>query len=198
MNNTPSKMTGAGWFSLAWLIVNAAGWGVGFGLQILLIHNLGMGGLGILVGLLVAAVVVGLAQWLALRWLMPRLRSGSQGIAWVILTMFGFTAGFLIASMVSMYAGNAGGPLLLTLLMTFLAWVVIGLMTGLLQWMALQFSARGIWWWLGANALGYGLGAILLAQLSIRNTPVGYALAGLVAGAATLVALSRLRPSARA
>ena len=91
MTMSSSKISGASKFGLAWLAVNAAGWGVGFGLQLVLSHSFGIASLSVLFGILVAAGVIGAAQWLALRWLMPRLRPGSQGIAWVILTMFGFT-----------------------------------------------------------------------------------------------------------
>jgi hypothetical protein len=195
MTMSTPKISGASKFGLAWLAVNAAGWGAGFGLQMILSHSLSVASLSVLFGLLVASGVIGAAQWLALRWLMPRLRPGSQGIAWVILTMFGFTAGSLIGSMFTMLGGDAQNSPVLALAVSFISYAVLGLMTGLLQWMALQYSARGAGWWIGANGLGYGLGAILLSVIRVEagNSPIAFALAGLVVGATTSVAISRLR-----
>jgi len=187
------KDLGAAGFGLAWLIFNAAGWGLGFGMQLWL-HFQMSDGLSGMFSVLIAAAVVGLTQWLALRWLLPRLGTGSMGIAWVILTMFGYAAGFLAGSLISERIDAATEPLLLALL-NFAAWGVVGLTTGFLQWSLLQIAVRGAPWWIGATTLGYGLGGILLARLLLDH-PLGaldYGLAGLLVGAATLVAIARLR-----
>jgi hypothetical protein len=192
---TPSRRGSiAAGFGLAWLVVNGAGWGLGFGLQFIVIHSGGPGGLVALFGTLVAAGVIGLAQWLALRWLIQRMRPGSQGIAWTILTIFGFTAGFLAGSLISGVA-NETTSAAASAAITFAAWALVGLVTGGMQWLALVYNARGGGWWVAANGLGYGLGAILLAVLrpEVGNSPFAYALSGVVAGACTLVAISRLR-----
>jgi len=194
MTMSSQRLAGAGKFGLAWLLVNAAGWGLGFGLELWLVHSSGLGGLTGLFGILLAAGVIGLAQWLALRWLLERMRPGSQGIAWVVLTMFGFAAGFLSASLISGMFHENLSPEASTLL-TFVSWALVGLVTGGLQWMAMQFMARGALWWVFANALGYGFGALLMtvAQIELNFGSFAYALAGLLVGATTLVAISRLR-----
>lgn len=194
MIDTPRKSSGARWFGLIWLILNAAGWGFGFGLEFLLLHAAGAGGLATLFGSLISAGIIGLAQWLALRWLMPRMAPVSQGIAWVIVTMFGFSAGFVVGAMVAGLFGAEPSSALLPLV-TFLSWALVGAFTGLLQWMALRFVARGLAWWVAANALGYGLGAALTSLIRIDSSgvPYYYALTGLVVGITTLVALVRLR-----
>ena len=145
-------------------------------------------------------LTVSAAPSFAARWLMPRLRPGSQGIAWVILTMFGFTAGSLIGSMLTMVGGDSLNSPAVALVISFVSYAVLGLMTGLLQWMALQYSARGALWWIGANAVGFGLGAILLSVIRVEagNSPLAYGLAGLVVGATTAVAISRFRRPAGA
>jgi hypothetical protein len=194
MSLTSQKISGVGKFGLAWLVVNAAGWGAGFGIQLFWIHSSGQGGLESLFATLVAAGVIGLAQWLALRWLLTRLRPISQGMAWMILTMFGYIAGVLVGSLVLNLAGPISSPTVMGIV-TFITSAIAGLIIGLLQWMALLFFARGAVWWLGANALGYGLGAILrsVVQTQTGNDPLAYGLAGLLVGATTLVALSHFR-----
>ncbi len=106
MNMPSQKISGAWQFGLVWMVLNAAGWGVGFGLELLILHNASLGVFSNLLASLVAAGIIGLVQWLALRWLLEPMRSGSQGIAWVILTMFGYTAGFLAAGLVTGLLGD--------------------------------------------------------------------------------------------
>ncbi len=196
MSLTSQKISGAGRFGAAWLLVNAAGWGGGFGLQLLLIHSSGAQSLVSLFSSLVAAAVIGLAQWLALRWLLVRLRPFSQAMSWTILTMFGFIAGVLVGSLILNVAPADASPEASAAL-TFVAWGMAGLITGLLQWMSLLFMARGAFWWLGTNAVGFGLGAILRSVIQVQtgSIPLAYGLAGLVVGAVTLVGISRLRRS---
>ncbi len=196
MSLTSQKLSGAGRFGAAWLVVNAAGWGGGFGLQLLLIHSSGQESLVSLFSSLIAAAVIGLAQWLALRWLLARLRPIGQGMAWTILTMFGFIAGVLVGSLILNVAPVDASPVASAAL-TFVAWGMAGLITGLLQWMSLLFFARGATWWLGANVVGYGLGAILrsVVQVQTGNISLAYGLAGLVVGAVTLVGIAHLRRS---
>ncbi len=194
MVDTSRNFAGAGWFSLIWLALNAAGWGLGFGLEFLVIHATGSSGIATLFGSLISAGVIGLAEWLALRWMMPRLAPGSQGIAWVILTMFGFSAGFVIGSIVAGLVGTGESALPLALV-TFISWALVGAMTGIMQWTSLRMVARGATWWVAANALGYGLGASVTSILRMdqASVPFTYALTGLVVGIITLVALFRLR-----
>lgn len=194
MVDSSRKFAGAGWFSLVWLALNAAGWGLGFELEFLLIHATGAGGIATLFGSLISAGVIGLAEWLALRWMMPRLAPGSQGIAWVILTMFGFSAGFVVGSIVAGLIGTGAAPLPLALV-TFISWALVGAMTGIMQWTSLRMVARGAIWWVAANALGYGLGAFAtsIIRMDQSSIPYTYALTGLIVGITTLVALFRLR-----
>ena len=188
MTMSSQKISGAWQFSLVWLVLNAAGWGVGFGLELLILHSANLSALSSLFASLVAAGIIGLVQWLALRWLLEPLRSGSQGIAWVILTMFGYTTGFLVAGLATGMLGEGLAP-------KVIAWGLVGLFTGGLQWMGLQFFTRGAAWWVGANTLGYALGGTLMAVIRVEQVvgPEIYALAGLVAGAVTLAAITRLR-----
>ena len=194
MNMPSQKNSGAWQFGLVWMVLNAAGWGVGFGLELLILHNASLGTFSNLLASLVAAGIIGLVQWLALRWLLEPMRSGSQGIAWVILTMFGYTAGFLAAGLVTGLLGDnlSQGS---AAVINFGAWGLVGLFTGILQWMELQFFSRGAAWWVGSNVLGYALGGIIMSVIRVDQGagPEVYALAGLVVGTVTLVAISRLR-----
>jgi hypothetical protein len=194
MTMSSEKISGAWQFSLIWLMLNAAGWGIGFGLEQTIMHNAGLGVFTNLFALLVAGGIIGLAQWLGLRWLLAPIRAGSQGIAWVILTIFGYTAGFLTAGLVTGLVGEGATPEDAAKV-TFLAWALVGLVTGGLQWMELQFFTRGAAWWVGANTLGYAVGGTMMSVIRIDEVagPKIYILAGLVAGAVTLVAISRLR-----
>jgi hypothetical protein len=194
MNVPTRKNTIAAGFGLVWLIFNAAGWGLGFGLQFMLLHTGGPEGITSLAGVIVAAGVIGLAQWLALRWLLPAIGAGSLGISWIILSMFGYSAGFMGGGILSSTLDAGSAPTLVTLV-TFSAWALVGLMTGILQWVELRLAARGAWWWIGSNTLGYGFGALLLAILRLEQGagPFAYAMSGLVVGVATLLAISRLR-----
>lgn len=196
MKMPSQKMSGAAGFGLVWLLANVIGWGLGFGLQLMLMQSSGEGSLPTLFGTLISGGVIGLAQWLVLRWLVQRLRPGSMGIAWVILTMFGFAIGFLIGVVISNLVAPNSDPIILTMTL-FIAWGVVGLATGILQWMAFQAYLRGAMWWIGMSGLGYGLAHILLSTLRVQFelSPYLYAVGGLVAGAATLVAIARLRPS---
>jgi hypothetical protein len=197
MNVPTRKNSIAAGFGLAWLIMNAAGWGLGFGLQFMLLHTGGPEGITSLAGVLIAAGVIALAQWMALRWLLPIIGPGSMGISWIILSMFGYSAGFLGGGMLSNTLDSGADPILVTLV-TFAAWALVGLTTGLLQWVELRLAARGAWWWIGSNAIGYGLGALLLSILRLEQGagPFGYVMSGLVVGVATLLAISRLRKPA--
>lgn len=190
------KISGAASFGLIWLLVNAVGWGLGFGLQLTVVHSAGQGSLPTLFGTLISGGVIGLAQWLALRWLVQRLRPGSMGIAWVILTMFGFAIGFLIGGVISALVDPDASPTMLAVTL-FVAWGMVGLATGILQWMAFQTYLRGALWWIGMSGLGYGLGNVLLSTLRFQfgSSPYLYAVGGLVVGAATLVAIVRLHPA---
>ncbi len=182
-------------FGVAWLILNAAGWGMGFGLQLVWAHVQLSEGLSSMLGLLFAAAIIGVTQWLALRWLLPRLAAGSMGIAWAILTMFGYSAGFLGGGLVSGLA-ETSGEVWVVVLLTFVSWCLVGLCTGVMQWALLQLAVRGAPWWIGANVVGYGFGGVLLARLGLeQNVGVlfAYALAGLVVGTTTLAAIARLR-----
>ena len=194
MNMPSQKKSGAWQFGLVWMVLNAAGWGVGFGLELLILHNASLGTLSNLLASLVAAGIIGLVQWLALRWLLEPMRSSSQGIAWVILTMFGYTAGFLAAGLVSGLLGENLTPED-AVKISFVAWGLVGLFTGGVQWMELQFFSRGAAWWVGANVLGYALGGTIMSVIRVDqgSGPEVYALAGLVVGIVTLVAISRLR-----
>lgn len=195
MKISSQKGLGATSFGLAWLILNTAGWALGFGVQLFWMHQQAAGGLTDLFGILVPAAVIGLAQWLALRWLLPRLAAGSMGIAWVILTMFGYSAGFLAGSLVAGLV-DTGIDLLAAVLLTFISWALVGLCNGTLQWALLQIAVRGARWWIGMNVLGYGLGGVLLTRLRLElggSVLLAYALAGLVVGTATLAAIARLR-----
>jgi hypothetical protein len=194
MMMSSQKISGAWQFSLVWLLLNAAGWAVGFGLELLILHSGTVGPLSNLFASLVAAGIIGLVQWLALRWLIAPMRAGSQGIAWVILTMFGYTAGFLAAGLVTGLFGENISPED-AVKVTFLAWGLVGLVTGGVQWMELQFFTRGMAWWVGTNTLGYALGGMLMSVIRVDKSagPEIFALAGAVVGAVTLVAISRLR-----
>jgi hypothetical protein len=194
MTLTSQKISGVGKFGLAWLVVNAAGSGLGFTLSVLFVHSAGQEGLTSLFAYLIAAGIIGIAQWLALRWLLPRMAPISQGLSWTILTMFGLIASALVGNMIANLVGPDSSAATI-MIFTFITYAIAGLIIGLLQWMALLFFARGAAWWLGANALGYGLGAILrtVVQTQTNNVPLAYGLAGLLVGATTLVALSRLR-----
>lgn len=185
-------------FGLVWLLLNTAGWGLGFSLQAVLIHPDGGSSFAALGGMLLTSAVIGLAQWLGLRWLLPRLGRGSDGIAYVILTIFGFTAGLVFGGLVTgLVSSETQGWVRVGL--TSLGWAVVGLAVGAMQWFLLRAAARGAGWWIGANGLGFSLGTVLISSMPAAEGlgRWGYALAGLVVGTTTLVALARLRKPPR-
>lgn len=112
---------------MQWVLVNTFGWIVGW----ILLGDLGVG------------VLVGLAQWVVLRQLVPK--AGW----WIVLTVFGWLAGVaLIVSGVLL----ASSPNLIT---SLLAGAVVGALVGLAQWLALRQWVQLAAVWILVNAVAW-------------------------------------------
>jgi hypothetical protein len=162
----------------------------------------------------IEGLVVGLAQWWAMREGFPSIRRG----LWVVATLVGaLTAWFLgsIPSTVMSLGGEGAGtpaaepPTWLVLLLAALMGAVLGIVLALPQWFVLRRSVPRAAWWLPANSAAWLLGmAIIFAAVDLAfgmGSPVGavlamglaLALTGAVVGAVHGLVLVRLASGQR-
>lgn len=143
---------------LLWVLVSVLGWGVGLLVQRILSGIEGTGG-GIL-RLAALGAVVGLGQWLILRWRVD------QAGWWVLAGAVGPLAGWVISLLViwlALLAIGLVGATSLTLVLVIsmvLAGTVIGFTLGVLQSMVLPWSIRDLGWWVLASTVGGDLSAL--------------------------------------
>ena len=98
---------------------------------------------------IVAAVIMGLLQWLILR----RYIRGARW--WVLATAIGWQAGFAAV-------GNISLPIVLALDLdvfgipsSILNGLQMGAIVGLVQWLVLRRQVARAWWWIPASAMGW-------------------------------------------
>jgi hypothetical protein len=144
--------------------------------------------LALIVAATVEGAAVGLAQWWVLRRYLPAL----TWRAWVLATMLGAIAAWVIGMMM----GTAGGDLFdsgeyaVALVIGVALGPVVGALLGLFQWIALRRHVQHAGWWVPANAAAWTAGmALIFVATSIvqEDTPVAvvaatWAVSGTLAG----------------
>ncbi|MBN1665475.1 MAG: hypothetical protein JW862_00235 [Anaerolineales bacterium] len=170
---------------LTWLVANL----IGFAVLAVAYFVLPMGilGAGFAAALLIIALVMGTAQWLALRrllsisplWLLSTLLGGALG--W--LALFNLPQAFwqLLGDDESILALSAG-------------YFVVGLAIGVLQWLLLRLRLKRAWLWILASALGAGLAlaVILATELIYRSALLSFCVAALIYATLTGLTLAGL------
>lgn len=149
---------------LWWSIVTAAGTTAGLFLVALILVNLGLpflvemaeGQTPSLLDQIVVApifaltgVAIGLAQWFSLRQLIP----GAGW--WIVATPLGWLFGYLATVLMAALGPttNMSGTAALV------PWLVIGLATGICQWLLLRAHYQRAGWWLPVATLAMAIGA---------------------------------------
>jgi len=181
---------------LQWVAANALGLAAGMALFGVLDDTVGeLGDTGDAIahlgGLPLAATVFGLCQWLILRRYAQRSAWGIVGAA-IGLTL-GYLGGFLIA--------DGGADFVV-------GFALMGIGSGLAQWLVLRQRYMRSGWWAAASGAGFTIGAVVAVGIAVAGLGdrlgsgiVGYvaliSFFGLVAGAPggglTAFVLSRLR-----
>jgi hypothetical protein len=181
---------------LQWVAANALGLAAGMALFGVLDDTVGeLGDTGDAIahlgGLPLAATVFGLCQWLILRRYAQRSAWGIVGAA-IGLTL-GYLGGFLIA--------DGGADFVV-------GFALMGIGSGLVQWLVLRQRYMRSGWWAAASGAGFTIGAVVAVGIAVAGLGdrlgsgiVAYvalsSFFGLVAGAAggglTALVLSRLR-----
>jgi hypothetical protein len=110
--------------------------------------------------IVVSGVMVGLFQWLVLQGHI------SKPWRWIVATFFGWTAGYILMSF-------AVPPEF-----EMLNGVLIGLTTGIAQWMILRHEVHWSGWWIVFSIIGWVSGLTLLPGVMLTATIAG-ALTGL-------------------
>lgn len=128
--------------------------------------------------------IVGGAQWIVLRRVLPRLDAPS----WVGATIAGAVIAWMLGSIPSALAGRAGGPaveppLALVLLLSAAMGAVLGVILGAAQWVVLRRHARRAGRWIAANAAAWAVGmpVIFLATGIVGPQTPAIAIAALAA-----------------
>lgn len=171
---------------LGWTLATGAGMLLGLVPFMLVVGEWDLLLLRILIPL-VAGVLVGLFQWLALRPFLARSFDWvlSEGAGWAL----GFALGLLL---INLLGGSAFGVLI--------GYLLFGAVIGLLQWPLLSREVPSAALWVGASILGWALGSYAgqwVLDLVAGSGPVSQTLSsavissvtGLVAGAVTGLAL---------
>jgi hypothetical protein len=144
--------TGVWW---QWVLASMVGWAAGWALfgtfadGLARFNPLGLQ-IGHLFGWMVGGAVIGMLQWLVLR-------RQIDLAAWSILaSSIGLTAGFI--------AGYAlGGPPFDFLL----AFTLVGLVNGIVQWLALRQQVERAGWWIVASCVGFALGGAVAVGVAL-------------------------------
>lgn len=168
-----SERTLIGWqFWLQWLVATSVSWGVGTVLYTAL--NLGApGGIGEVVGETLWGLLLGISQWLVLRWWLER-------AGWWVLASAG---GWLLAVSVGVALQNLLGENVGGLIYT----LGLGLVPGVLQWLLLrQQMARAGWWVLANTVLVFGTilaGVGVSSGVGLKEGGLGFGIvSGIVSG----------------
>lgn len=111
--------------------------------------------------------IVGAAQWLVLRRVLPSLRATN----WIAATVAGAVTAWMLGRIPSALAdwksvsGGAGQPepsASMILLLSAAAGAALGLILGAAQWVVLRDHVRRAGLWIGANALAWAVGMPLI------------------------------------
>lgn len=188
----------AGWgLWLSWVLSNFLGWILGMAAA-------GAGdwavyptdAVWVVLALLEMGALLGATQWLVLR---RRLRGSGL---WIVATTVGVSMGLICASGVELVLASAAGVGEGRIYATLVGGTtVLGLSTGITQWLVLRQEVRAAGWWIVVSALGWALAGTLIAALAYAWVPasasglVEYLGWGLLIGVSVLV-LGSLVPAA--
>ncbi len=157
-------------FLIAWVVLNLIGFTLGsyFGAtSVGVIPDLVPGVGGILLGDLVFGLIIGLFQWLALKFFFRRFTISAS---WVLLTSLGFTFGARAGSLLTYRIVNAW------LTPAFVFGVImggsIGLATALVLRNKLTYAGLGIWF--SASVLAWVLGESIAFSTDFAQATVPY------------------------
>jgi hypothetical protein len=133
-------------------------------------------------------------------------RGAARWYPWPLANIIGFSAGYVLASLVGEALGNAIDPGVNVVVgegtIEVTAGATLGLAIGIAQWRSLRHVLPSLTWWLVATAVGVGLGygsaAALLelfdvAFLKANLVPAFGAIVGLFVGVAQAIALRSAR-----
>lgn len=169
---------------LIWFIANILGFGA-LGVSILLFPAI-LGRLGFFTTTFFIAIPIGLAQWIALRRLLP------TSILWVLTIPVGVPLSFLVLRLIpaGLWFEADDDSLLAMTSMLF----VVGLLIGLLQWLILrgQLLKAGIWILASAFAVAGSFWLILATGLVDRSGVLSYIIVVLVYSGVTGLSLTGL------
>lgn len=168
--------------TLAWSIERSFGTFAGVALAVVMI----------LVGMF-EGVVVGIAQWSALRQPFPKLRLAHWTLAATIGAFVAWTLGMTPSTLIDI--GNTGAPASAppfemndTLMYAFAAimGVILGSILGFPQWLTLRRHVTRAGWWVPANAIAWAVGmpVVFLGASSAPTGIAGLIVTGLLTGAA--------------
>jgi hypothetical protein len=186
----------AGWsFLLRWILVNtlgtSAGWVIGL---YVVVGNLSQTITAAIIMLGVTlGVSIGVLQSLVLRQYLHRINW------WVLTNILGWTIGFILGFPLSLVIDGSR-------VMDFaIIGAMIGILTGVMQFLILRQSTYRASWWILITALGWTIGFAVGSSLSssvprvmvvelgeVTDETVSLAVAGAVAGAITGISLIRL------
>jgi hypothetical protein len=169
---------------LIWCLANI----LGLSIPPLIIYlvTLSTATLGLLSTTLIISMPLSIAQWAALRRIMP------ISILWIFSIPTSILAMVVIIREVSeRFLGNVDPEPLIVMTSTFF---LIGLIIGLPQWLILRRECDGVSIWLLGTVLGVGLGASIVIATDLVNISgvIAYIVAVLIYVAATGLSLSWL------
>ena len=130
---------------MQWVLATTVAWLVGWAV----VGDIGIG------------LVVGLAQWFPLRQL------GRPAIWWIPASTVGWLAGWTLIVSGWLVPANASG------LSTVISGAVLGLTTGLAQWLVMRLLTRRAGWWIFASIVGWAVGLTGLLGASLVGAVVG-------------------------
>ena len=159
-----------------WVSANALGELIGLGLTFVVgfgsvmvvgdpqgtLEAIGLGLLMVASGA-IEGVLVGAAQWWAMRKALPEINRKSWIAATVIGALVAWTFGSIPTTMISTNPDAAGAPAVelgtgMMLLMAGVMGVLLGIVLALAQWVVLRRTVPNAWWWLPANSAAWLLG----------------------------------------
>ena len=159
-----------------WVLANAIGWAIGFGLVETLIpaYNPQLAAI-VTIAYTFGAAFLGFVQWLSLR------RRGPMSSAWVAATTIGFLVGYLAFRLTENSLGLGGESQAIIGLIVLFGLVAAGVGVG--QWLILrrQFTRTG--WWMPVVLVSWLCGAGMWVVLS--GLTMGAVLSNLGAGIAS-------------
>jgi hypothetical protein len=123
--------------------------------------------LGVLAGTLIEGSVVGTAQWLVLRRPLQKIRWRVWALATALGACVAWTLGMIPSTFMSFGSdtGGAASAQMSDLVMYALAaamGIVLGTILGVPQWLVLRRHLPKAGWWVGANALAWMVGMVVV------------------------------------